>query len=49
MTEPKTAERGKLPYKTPALTVFGSVRELTGGASATGAADGGISMATMMA
>jgi hypothetical protein len=39
--------QGKLPYKSPTLTVFGSVRELTGGASTMGTADGGISMATM--
>jgi len=43
------ADGAKLPYKSPTLTVFGSVRELTGGASITGAADGGPSMATMMA
>jgi hypothetical protein len=48
MTNPTPVEGTKLPYKSPTLTVFGSVRELTGGASSMGTADGGASMATMM-
>ncbi|MEO5598611.1 MAG: lasso RiPP family leader peptide-containing protein [Novosphingobium sp.] len=48
MTNPTPAKGAKLPYKSPTLTVFGSVRELTGGASTMGTADGGGSMATRM-
>jgi hypothetical protein len=32
-------------YSTPALTVYGSVRDLTGGTSTSGNADGGSGMA----
>lgn len=40
----------KLPYNSPSLTIFGSVRELTGGASGTVTPDGaaGMTEAPMM-
>lgn len=34
----------KRAYSAPALTTYGSVRELTGGSSLSGMADGGVTM-----